>query len=59
LLVPFAAEFVKKSDLPGRRIEMQLPEGLLDLDAPLSDDEKRRQKLEADEVRAAGERQKK
>jgi 16S rRNA processing protein RimM len=59
VLLPFAAEFVKKSDLPGRRIEMQLPEGLLDLDAPLSDDEKRRQKAEADEVRAAGERRKK
>ncbi len=57
-LVPFAEEFVKKFDLAGRRIEMQLPEGLLELEAPLNDDEKQRQKLEADEARAAGERRK-
>lgn len=59
VLVPYAEEFVKKLDLPGRRIEMRLPEGLLDLDAPLSNDEKRRQKSEADEARWAGERRKK
>ena len=37
---------------------MQLPEGLLELDAPLSEEEKQRQKTEADEARAAGERKK-
>ena len=37
---------------------MELPEGLLELDAPLSDEEKQRQKTEADEARAAGERTK-
>jgi 16S rRNA processing protein RimM len=58
-LLPYAEEFVLKSDLAGRRIEMQLPEGLLDLDAPLSSDEKQRQKSEADEARSAGERRKK
>jgi len=57
-LVPYAEEFVQKSDLAGRRIEMRLPEGLLDLDAPLSNDEKQRQKSEADEARSAGERRK-
>ena len=36
---------------------MQLPEGLLELEAPLSGEEKQRQKSEADEARAAGERQ--
>jgi 16S rRNA processing protein RimM len=46
LLVPFAEEFVTKLDLEGRRIDMQLPAGLLDVDAPLSEEEKRRQKPE-------------
>ena len=58
VLVPFAEEFVKKFDLPGKRIDMELPEGLLELDMPLSADEKQRQKSEADEARAAGERRK-
>jgi len=56
LLVPYAAEYVVKVDLANQRIDMQLPEGLLDVDAPLSDDEKRQQKEEADEARAAGEK---
>jgi 16S rRNA processing protein RimM len=56
--VPFAEEFVKKFDLAGKRIDMELPEGLLELDMPLSADEKQRQKAEADEARAAGERRK-
>jgi 16S rRNA processing protein RimM len=59
VLVPFAEEFVKKFDVAGKRIDMELPEGLLDLDAPLSDDEKQRQKSEADEARSAGELHKK
>ena len=57
-LVPYAEAFLKNVDLPGRRIEFELPEGLLELQSPLSDEEKRRQKLEADEARAAGERRK-
>jgi 16S rRNA processing protein RimM len=57
-LVPFAEEFLRSVDLEQRRIEMKLPEGLLELQAPLSADEKQRQKLEADEARAAGERKK-
>jgi 16S rRNA processing protein RimM len=56
LLVPYAEEFVKKLDLPAKRLEMELPGGLLDLDAPLSGEEKQRQKTEADEARSAGER---
>ena len=55
VLVPFADEYVKKFDVAGKRIDMELPEGLLDVDAPLSEEEKQRQKAEADEARAAGE----
>ncbi len=44
LLVPFASEFVRSLDTAAKRIEMALPEGMLDLDAPLSEDEKREQK---------------
>jgi len=55
-LVPYAEAFLKNADLLARRIEMDLPEGLLELQAPLSEDERRRQKLEADEARRAGER---
>jgi len=35
-LVPFVEAFVTKQDLKGKRIEMQLPEGMLELDAPVS-----------------------
>jgi 16S rRNA processing protein RimM len=34
-LIPFVAGFVKEQDLKGKRIEMQLPEGMLELDAPV------------------------
>lgn len=43
-LVPFAAEYLLSLNLPERRIEMRLPEGLLDVDAPLTEEEKRRQR---------------
>ena len=56
--LPYAAEFVKRQDVKERRIQMQLPQGLLDLDAPLSTDEKQRQESEAGEARSAGERRK-
>ncbi len=58
VLLPFAEEFVKKVDVAAKRIDMEVPEGLLELEAPLSGDEKQRQKQEADEARAAGERRK-
>ena len=57
-LVPYAEAFLKQADLAARRIEMELPEGLLEVQSPLSDEEKQRQKLEADESREAGERRK-
>ncbi len=57
-LVPYAEEFLQARDLERKRIEIKLPEGLLELQAPLSAEEKQRQKLEADEARAAGEKKK-
>ena len=44
LEIPFAQEFLARVDLEGKRIEMNLPEGLLDVNAPLTDDEKQEQK---------------
>jgi 16S rRNA processing protein RimM len=45
-LVPFATEFVKSLDVAGKRLQMSLPEGLLDLDAPLTEQEKQEQRGE-------------
>ena len=35
LMIPFVESFIVKLDTAGKRIEMQLPEGMLELDAPL------------------------
>jgi len=43
LEIPFAQEFLVRVDLEAKRIEMSLPEGLLDVNAPLTDEEKREQ----------------
>ena len=43
-MIPFAAEFLKSLDVQHKRVEMVLPAGMLELDAPLSNDEKERQK---------------
>src|SRR5207344_565163 len=40
-LVPFAAAYIQKIALEQKRLEMKLPEGMLELDAPLSQEEKR------------------
>jgi 16S rRNA processing protein RimM len=42
-LVPFAAAYIQKIMLEQKRLEMKLPEGMLELDAPLGQEEKRRQ----------------
>ena len=42
-LVPFASAFIEKIALEQKRLEMKLPEGLLELDAPLNQEEKQRQ----------------
>ncbi len=43
-LIPFAAAYLRAVDLPARRVEMALPEGLLKVDAPLTEEEKKRQR---------------
>ena len=43
LEIPFASEYIARQDLEAKRIELRLPEGMLDLDAPLSAEEKQRQ----------------
>ena len=40
LLIPLASEYIRRMDVAVKRIEMQLPEGMLSLDAPLSKEEK-------------------
>jgi len=42
-LVPFASEFIERIATEEKRLEMKLPAGLLELDAPLSRDEKTEQ----------------
>ncbi len=55
LLVPFATEFLENIDLEHRRIAMKLPEGMLEVDAPLTDEERSEQQGgRGDEVRGRG-----
>jgi 16S rRNA processing protein RimM len=42
VLVPYAAAFIKSLDVSGKRLEMELPEGLLELDAALTQNAKQR-----------------
>jgi 16S rRNA processing protein RimM len=42
-LVPLAQEYIKRFDPAAKHMELELPDGMLDLDAPLSDTEKQRQ----------------
>jgi 16S rRNA processing protein RimM len=41
--IPYAQEFLVQVDLEHKRIEMNLPEGLLEVNAPLTDEEKKQQ----------------
>jgi 16S rRNA processing protein RimM len=41
VLIPFVGEYLVRVDLAERRVEMRLPEGLLDINGPLTDEEKR------------------
>jgi len=43
-LVPLAQEYIRLLDIAAKRIELELPEGMLELDAPLSSEEKSAQK---------------
>src|SRR5438270_4326998 len=40
ILIPFAQEFIAGIDIEGKRVDMKLPAGMLELDAPLSEEEK-------------------
>jgi 16S rRNA processing protein RimM len=42
-MVPFAQEYILRLDTAAKRLELQLPEGMLDLGAPLSEQEKQAQ----------------
>lgn len=42
--IPFAEAYLKKVDVGAQRIEMELPEGLLDVNAPLTEEEKKSQR---------------
>ncbi len=42
--IPYAQEFLKQVDAERKRIEMVLPEGLLEVNAPLTEEEKQQQK---------------
>jgi len=41
--IPYAQEFLVRVDLDRKRIEMNLPEGLLEVNAPLTEEEKTQQ----------------
>jgi 16S rRNA processing protein RimM len=41
--IPYAEAYLKEVDLEHKRIRMQLPDGMLDLDAPLTTEEKQQQ----------------
>lgn len=43
LLIPFAAKYVVQVDPMGRRLEMRLPAGLLEINHPMTEEEKREQ----------------
>lgn len=43
-MVPLAQEYIQTLDIAAKRIELQLPEGMLELDAPPSSEEKNAQK---------------
>ncbi|HUS19192.1 MAG TPA: ribosome maturation factor RimM [Terriglobales bacterium] len=43
VLVPYAAVYIKRLDVAGKRLEMELPEGLLELQAPPAKAEKKPQ----------------
>jgi 16S rRNA processing protein RimM len=40
-LIPLVREYLVRMDVAGRRVEMRLPEGLLEINAPMSAEEKR------------------
>lgn len=49
--VPYAGAYLKSVDQAGKRIEMVLPEGLLEVNAPLKQNEKPQHKLKSEGTR--------
>jgi 16S rRNA processing protein RimM len=47
--IPYAQVFLERVDLEGKRIEMNLPEGLLEVNAPLTEEEKKQQRATSHE----------
>jgi 16S rRNA processing protein RimM len=43
LMIPFAQAYILQFDLTGKRLVMDLPQGMLELDAPLTPEEKKQQ----------------
>lgn len=44
VLIPFVRDYLVQIDTAERRIEMRLPEGLLDINSPISEEDKREQR---------------
>jgi len=42
--IPFAQAFLERVDLADKQIRMRLPQGMLEVNAPLTEEEKQRQK---------------
>lgn len=49
LEIPFAQEFLVQVNLEGKRMEMNLPDGMLKVNAPLTEEEKRQQRASSNE----------
>jgi len=43
-MIPLTEAFTKRVDISGKKIELQLPEGMLEINAPISAEEKKQQK---------------
>lgn len=43
--IPFAEAYLERVDLRGREVRMNLPEGMLEINAPMTDEEKREQQV--------------
>jgi 16S rRNA processing protein RimM len=43
LEIPYAQAHLENLDIEGKRIQMRLPQGMLELDAPLTPEEKQQQ----------------
>lgn len=54
-LIPFAKDFLKRMDVAEKRIEMTLPDGLLEINAPLTEAERAAMQHEAESEASAEE----